>query len=295
MKILITGANGFVGRRLVSLLQEQGHQLLLAMRSEIHSSVATIVIGDIETFDDWANHLAGIDTVIHLAARIHQMGDRGEKAKCQYQRTNVDATMRLAEGTIKVNGEKTMLGQSFSSADIPSPKGVYAESKLKAEDRLKNLLFGADMELVIIRPPLVYGPDVSANFLRLVKLGKSGMPLPFVGLNNRRDMVSVDNLCDFIVCCIVGQTISGKTFLVSDGTAHSTADIITLVRSLSGLPQRLFYFPPVILKILLTLAGKKALVDRLFGSLEIDMSDTIETLDWTPKYTLEQTLRQMVS
>jgi nucleoside-diphosphate-sugar epimerase len=290
MKILITGANGFVGRRLVSLLQEQGHQLLLAMRSEIHSSVATIVIGDIETFDDWANHLAGIDTVIHLAARIHQMGDRGEKAKCQYQRTNVDATMRLAEAaikcavkrfiflsTIKVNGEKTMLGQSFSSADIPSPKG------------------GADMELVIIRPPLVYGPDVSANFLRLVKLGKSGMPLPFVGLNNRRDMVSVDNLCDFIVCCIVGQTISGKTFLVSDGTAHSTADIITLVRSLSGLPQRLFYFPPVILKILLTLAGKKALVDRLFGSLEIDMSDTIETLDWTPKYTLEQTLRQMVS
>ena len=308
MKILITGANGFVGRRLVSLLQEQGHQLLLAMRSEIHSSVATIVIGDIDTFDDWANHLAGIDTVIHLAARIHQMGDRGEKAKCQYQRTNVDATMRLAEAaikcavkrfiflsTIKVNGEKTMLGQSFSSADIPSPKGVYAESKLKAEDRLKNLLFGADMELVIIRPPLVYGPDVSANFLRLVKLGKSGIPLPFVGLDNRRDMVSVDNLCDFIACCIDGQTTSGKTFLVSDGTAHSTADIITLVRSLSGLPQRSFYFPPVILKILLTLAGKKALVDRLFGSLEIDMSDTIETLDWIPKYTLEQTLRQMLS
>lgn len=308
MKILITGANGFVGSQLTSLLQGQGHQLLLAVRSESHGSVASVVTGDIDTFDQWVNYLTEIDIVIHLAARVHQMDEQGDEARSHYQRTNVDATVRLAEAaikcgvkrfiflsTIKVNGEETVAGQRFSSADSPSPEGCYAESKFQAEEGLKNVSVGADMELVIIRPPLVYGQGVKANFLRLVRLGAGGVPFPFAGLTNYRDMVSVDNLCDLIAHCIDAPRAAEKTFLVSDGVAYSTADIIKLVRILSGLPPRLFYFPPVILKLVLTVIGKKTISDRLFGSLEIDISDTIETLDWTPKYTLEQTLRKMLN
>lgn len=306
MKILITGATGFVGKHLVSLLAEQGHQLLLATRRQTTSSLATVVIDNIDTFEHWDRHLQGIDVVIHLAAMVHQMNDKAE-ANSYYQQTNFSATSRLAESavacgvkrfiflsTIKVHGEATAAGQTFTAADIPSPTEGYAESKFEAEMSLKRLSAASGLELVIIRPPLVYGPGVKANFLRLLDLGRSGFALPFAGLHNHRDMVSVDNLCDLIACCIEDHRAAGNTFLVSDGIAYSTADIIASTRSVLGLPRRLFYFPPWLLRWLLVLVGKKSLADRLLGSLQVDISATEQTLNWSPKYTLEQTLRKML-
>ncbi|MEH6557756.1 MAG: NAD-dependent epimerase/dehydratase family protein [Oceanicoccus sp.] len=305
MNILITGANGFVGKQLQPLLEEQGHQLLLATRNARQHAHTTLAIGNIDTFDEWDDCLSGVDVIIHLAARVHQMDDEDKEL---YQRTNVDATTRLAEAaircgvkrfiflsTIKVNGEDTSDGLPFSAADLPAPIGAYGNSKFQAEEALKALLDDREMALVVIRPPLVYGPGVKANFLRLVSLANSGVMLPFAGIHNHRDMVSANNLCDLIATCVDHPRAAGKTFLISDGIPYSTADIIRSVRLVAGFPERLFYCPPVWLKWLLTLSGKKDVSDRLFGSLEIDISDTVETLSWTPKYTLEHTLRQMLS
>ena len=308
MKILITGANGFVANQLALLLKTQGHQLLLTARRDIQSTSATVATGDIDTFDNWESYLSDIDVVIHLAARVHQMGEQSDQAAFDYQRTNVDATARLAKAaaqcgvkrfiflsTIKVNGEETLKGKAFSATDTPAPQDAYGESKLQAELVLKKLSASSNMELVIIRPPLVYGSGVKANFLRLVDLAEGGMPLPFAGLSNCRDMVSVDNLCDLMAYCIDSPQAAGGIFLVSDGIAYSTADIIKTVRSILGLPHRLFYFPPSLLKVGLASVGKKAMDERLFGSLQIDMSATVETLGWSPKYTLEQTLKKMLT
>ena len=305
MNLLITGASGFVGKQLQPVLEGLGHQLLLATRSDQKQASTVLVIGNIDDFDEWDAHLSDIDVIIHLAACVHQMGKQDKEA---YQRTNVDATTRLADAaircgvkrfiffsTIKVNGENTDVGQFFTSTDAPSPMDAYSSSKLQAELELKALLANHEMELVVIRPPLVYGPDVKGNFLRLVNLASSGLFLPLSGIQNHQDMVSVDNLCELIAICIDHPRAVGKTFLVSDGIAYSTADIIRSARLVSGLPIRLFYLPPILLKVLLNLVGKKDLADKLFCSLEVDMSDTIETLDWTPKYTLEQTLGQMLS
>ena len=312
MKILITGANGFVGSELTSLLAKAGHQLRLATRSgnSIESdsvTLPTFAIGDIQTFDSWDAYLEGVDVVVHLAARVHQMDDHDSDARQAYLQSNVDATVRLAEAaircgvkrfiflsSIKVNGEDTANREPFSTGDIDSPLGDYAQSKWQAEQQLDRLSAGSNIDVVIIRPPLVYGPGVKANFMRLVNLARSGLPIPFLGIDNRRDMVSVYNLCDLIALCIDHDNAAGKKFLVSDGMAYSTADIILAVRLILGLPKRLFYLPPVSLRWPLKLLGKSDLYDRLFGSLEVDITDTIETLDWSPKYTLEHTLRVML-
>lgn len=305
MNILITGATGFVGTELRHLLSHASHSLLLTGRDKVIPDANCILTGDIATFDDWDIHLSGIDVVIHLAARVHKVGENDKKS-CQ--RTNEEATIRLAKSaircgvkrfifisTIKVNGENTNNGKSFTAMDIPAPKDAYADSKFKAEESLKKLLADEKVELVIIRPPLVYGPGVKANFLRLVNLANGGLFLPFSGSMNRRDMVSVANLCDLIAICIDHPCAAGKTFLVSDGKAYSTADIVCTVRLVSGLPSRLFYCPPFFIIWLLILLGKKELSDRLFGSLEVDITDTKEILGWIPRNTLEQTLRQMLS
>jgi nucleoside-diphosphate-sugar epimerase len=313
MEILITGANGFVGSELTSLLANAGHQLRLATRTgnSIESdsvTVPTFATGDIQTFDDWDAHLKGVDVVVHLAARVHQMDDQASDARQAYWHSNVDATVRLAESaircgvkrfiflsTIKVNGENTTNSEPFSADNIAAPLGDYAQSKWQAEQELEKLSASSDMGVVIIRPPLVYGPGVKANFMRLVNLARSGLPLPFLGIDNRRDMVSVYNLCDLIAICTEHDNAAGKTFLVSDGAAYSTAGIILAVRLVLGLPKRLFYLPPGSLRWPLKLLGKADLSDRLFGSLEVDITDTIETLDWSPKYTLEHTLREMLN
>ncbi len=312
MEILITGANGFVGSELSSLLAKAGHQLQLATRTgnsiESDSATApTFATGDIQTFDDWDAHLKGVDVVVHLAAHVHQMAEQTSDARQAYWHSNVDATVRLAESaircgvkrfiflsTIKVNGENTTNIKPFSADNIAAPLGDYAQSKWQAEQDLEKLSASSGMGIVIIRPPLVYGPGVQANFMRLVNLASSGLPFPFLGINNRRDMVSVYNLCDLIALCIEHDNAAGNTFLVSDGAAYSTADIILAVRLVLGLPKRLFYLPQGSLRWPLKLLGKADLADRLFGSLEIDISDTIEILDWSPQYTLEQTLREML-
>lgn len=194
MNILITGANGFIGSRLTPLLKEQGHQLLLALRQE-QGTDPCVAIGNLDSFDDWQDHLDDIDIVIHLAARVHHMSEQDEQAKARYRRTNVEASLRLAQAainrkvkrfiflsTIKVNGEETARGQRYSSLDKPAPEDDYARSKNQAEEALTELAANSAMELVIIRPPLVYGPNVKANFLRLVTLARGGLPLPFSGL-----------------------------------------------------------------------------------------------------------------
>lgn len=306
MRILITGADGFIGSHLSSLLDGQGHQLLLATRGAANLAIPSVAIGNIDTFDGWDTLLADIDIVIHLAARALPTSESHDEVVNAYKLTNCEASARLARSavksgvrrfiflsSIKVNGEETLAGHAFQADDLPAPIDVYGKSKLQAEKMLQGISSGSNMGLVIIRPPLVYGPDVKANFLSLLELAQGGMPLPFSGLTHCRDMVSIDNLCDLISCCIDNPHAAGETLMVSDGIAYSIPDIIRSVRSITGLPQRLFYFPPSFLRWLLILLGKNSTAARLFSSLQIDISATTKTLGWVPEYTLEQTLKKM--
>ncbi|WP_101758412.1 NAD-dependent epimerase/dehydratase family protein [Oceanicoccus sp. KOV_DT_Chl] len=307
MKVLITGASGFVGRHLMPMLKAENHECVAVARSNQGLDAQFLAVGDFYTFNNWSAILEGVSVVIHLAARAHVMdADSADEAEL-YDRANVDVTVRLAKAalasgvkrfvfisSIKVNGENTLTGASFSSFDVASPKDEYAGSKYRAERYLEDIARNSTMELVIIRPPLVYGPGVKANFLRLLNLARSPIPLPFALVDNRRDMVSVYNLCDLIVTCIEHPAASNQTFLVSDGRSYSLSELLSVMSSVQGGRSRLWPVPLSLLTFGFRLLGKEELVQRLLADLQVDIHHTVETLEWRPKYTLEDTLRKMI-
>ena len=300
-RVLVTGANGFVGRALLASGQSLGLRAALRSAPSPELAVESVIVGDIDAATDWTRALAGIDYVVHLAARVHVMnpaaGDRLE-----YERTNVLATEHLARAaaaagvrqfiylsSIKVNGEMTA-DRAFRASDTPQPLDDYGRSKLEAERRLLRIDADSAMRVAIIRPPLVYGPGVRANFLRLLSLANWAVPLPLASVDNVRSLVSVWNLCD-LICSLLrrNEPISG-VYLVSDGVDISTPELLRRLARSMHRPAMLFPVPLKLLRTAASIAGKSAEFSRLCGSLAVDIRDTRTSLGWSPPVTLEQGL-----
>jgi nucleoside-diphosphate-sugar epimerase len=249
---------------------------------------------------NWRHALAGVTAVVHLAARVHVMSQQGEQALDEYRRVNVDGTLNLARqaemsgvkrfiyiSTVKVHGEES--GSSpFRPGDIPAPKDHYSISKLEAENGLRAICDVCQMELVVVRPPLVYGRGAKGNFARLVKMVKKGLYLPLGNIRNKRSLIGMDNFCSLINACIDHPDAPGKVFLVSDGQDVSTADLIRLIAKFSDNPVRLFGVPPKLLLFSCRLVGLEREMKKLTGNLQVDSSDTMKLLNWRPPFTLEQ-------
>lgn len=304
-KVLVTGANGFIGHALCARLLSEGFYVRGAVRR--HSSacepqgIDISIINSIGRDTDWTNALRGIDVVIHLAARVHVMRESVHDPLLAFREVNVMGTERLAQmsvsagvrriiyiSSIGVNGESTEQG-AFTEDDIPSPCSPYAISKWEAEEIIRA--FSGAMEVVIMRPPLVYGPHAPGNFSRFMQLINSGFPLPFGGINNRKSFIYLGNIIDALVKCVQKVEAIGKTFLVSDGQDVSTPDLIRMIAKAMGKKARLFPCPAPLLKMIGNIAGKSDEIERLSGSLQIDSAKIRRELNWTPPFTMEQGIR----
>ncbi len=313
MRILVTGASGFIGRHLVAGLQDAGHGLVCVVRRDAGTrppapseTCSLSWIDDIAEESDWASRLRGIDAVVHLAARVHVMAEADADPLTAYRRVNLCGTERLAEAavaagtrrfvylsTIKVNGERTDR-RAFRADDPPAASDPYAISKLEAEQALWRLAGHGRTEFGVIRPPLVYGPGVRGNFERLVRLVMRGVPLPFAALENRRSMVSAANLVDFIEVCLTHPAAAGQVFLVSDGADWSTPELVRAIAAELTHPPRLFAVAPRVLRFVAGLLGRRALIDRLADSLQVDIHKNQELLRWRPKQAPAEAVRQTV-
>lgn len=302
MNVLVTGANGFVGRAVCAALRQTGHAVTPAVR-EAQGLTQEQVIGEIDAQTDWRAALAGMDCVLHLAARVHVMRDTTTNPLAQYRVVNVDGTLNLARqaaaagvrrfvfvSSVKVNGEER--AAAYTEADTPMPEDAYALSKWEAEQGLRQIAAATGLEVVILRPPLVYGPGVGANFLALMHAVARGIPLPLGAIDNRRSLIFVGNLADAILCCLEHPAAAGKTFLVSDGEDVSTPALVRRMAAALGRPARLVALPVPVLRAIATLAGKSALVTRLTDSLTIDGTAIRHTLGWSPPFTLDEGLRE---
>jgi nucleoside-diphosphate-sugar epimerase len=304
MKCLITGANGFVGRPLCAELQRRGQSVRGAMRSHGQLSAAgeTVIVGEVDAGTKWDYALRDVDTVIHLAARVHVMKDKAADPLTEFLKVNLYGTANLAQqaagagvkrlvfvSSIKVNGEATE-ARPFADSDEPDPQDPYAISKLQAEQVLQRIGQETGLEIVIVRPPLVYGPGVKGNFLRLLTAIDRGIPLPLAGAHNLRSLLYVDNLVDALIVCATHSAAAGQTYLVSDGKDVSTAMLVETIAHALGRSSRSFHIPPGLLRAAATVLGRAELIDRLFGSLRVNDQKIRGELAWAPPYSMEQGL-----
>ncbi|MBI4294361.1 MAG: NAD-dependent epimerase/dehydratase family protein [Betaproteobacteria bacterium] len=306
--VLVTGASGFVGARLCAELLARGASVRAPLRRPgalaPRTGLETFAIEDLASSPIDPKWLAGVDAVMHLAGFAHRFkGDPGADAD-SIRRINVEATEVLARAaakarvrrfvyasSIKVNGEDSGTG-SFSAGDTPGPRDEYGRSKLAAETILRRLAGECGMEIVIVRPPLVYGPGVKANFLRLLEAVDRGLPLPLAGLQNRRSLVHVGNLADALIACACRSAAAGKTYLVCDGEDVSTAELISRIAAALGRQARLFPFPLALLRLAARGAGKLPEIERLTGNLVLDGGPIRKDLLWRPPFTLQQGLAE---
>jgi nucleoside-diphosphate-sugar epimerase len=309
-KFLITGANGFIGSRLCQALENRSVSFVPCVRrlEKVEQyTVAPFENGSLTGNVDWKPALAGCDVVVHLAARVHVMQEGKSDPWPAYRAANVDATMRLAAqaaeqgvrrfvyvSSIKVNGERTR-GQPFSADDVPAPEDAYGKSKLEAERALKAWSEKTGVELVIVRPPLVYGPGVKANFARLMQAVKAGLPLPLGAIHNARSMVGLDNLVDFLLLCAKHPAATNSTWLVSDNQDVSTSELIRLIAKAMHKPARLLPVPASLLTACASLLGRRPAAGRLLDSLQVDISPAINRLSWKPPFTLEAGIERAVA
>lgn len=303
--ILVTGANGFVGQALCAESIRRGLHIRGAMRStcELSAGTESVIVGAIDGTTDWADALRGVDVVIHLAARVHVMKDATTDPLSEFLKVNLHATVNLAQqavragvkrfvyvSSVKVNGEQTREMKPFVESDNPDPQDPYAISKWRAEQGLHRVAQETGLEVVIVRPPLVYGPGVKGNFAQMLKVLNSGIPLPLSAVNNLRSLIYVENLVDAILACAEQPGAAGKTYLVSDGEDISTPDLLRRLGRAIGHPARLFPLPIWVLRLGGMLLGRSKQVERLVGSLRVDSGRIRRELGWQPPYTLEQGL-----
>ena len=305
MNVLLTGATGFIGKRLLERLS-QNQSVALALRSaKTDFQCPVFLTGEMDAHTDWSHALIGQQVVIHAAARAHIMEDEVAASLAEYRRVNVGGTMNLARqaaaanvkrfifiSSIKVNGEQTPLGQPFTADDTPEPLDAYGMSKSEAEQGLQQLASDTAMDVVIIRPPLVYGPWVKGNFASMCRLVGTGLPLPLGAINNLRSLVAVDNLVDLIMTCIDHPAAANQVFLAGDGHDLSTTGLFRGVAEALGKPSRLIPVPSCLLMLCATLIGKKATAQRLLSSLQVDISKARDLLGWSPPVTVEEGLRR---
>lgn len=298
--IAVTGATGFVGRTLCGAMVARGVTFRALGRV---ADEATVGVGDIGPETDWRAALAGADTVIHLAARVHRLRDAGPDLPKLYRHTNVDGTLKLARdaaavgvrrlvfvSSVKVLGERTAPGRPFRPDDPPAPQDPYGHSKWEAEDALKAVATRVGLGVVVVRPPLVYGAGVGANFRALVELVRRGLPLPLAAVRNRRSLIAAENLADLLLCCATHPEAPGRTFLCSDGEDVSTPDLLRAIGLAERRPVRLLPVPVPLLRVAGRLTGQGAAVARLTESLQIDARATRDLLGWRPPCTMREAL-----
>ena len=307
MNCLITGAGGFVGKSLCAALPMRGMVVRVAMRTltDRTDHFEGVAVGAINSETDWFEALRSIDTVLHLAARVHVMHDNSADPLAAFRVVNVDGTLNLARqaaaagvkrfvfiSSVKVNGEHTAPGHAFSETDLPHPQDAYGVSKHEAEQGLRDLAERSGMDVVIIRPPLVYGPGVKANFAALMHAVHRGWPLPLGAIHNQRSLVALDNLVDFIITCINQPQAANQIFLVSDGHDLSTSQLVRGMARAAGVPARLLPVPVWALQAVGGLLGRRDAVQRLCGNLQVDISKARELLGWVPPVSVDEGLRR---
>lgn len=309
--ILVTGATGFVGKAVVRCLlaEDASRRVVVAVRRDNQhwpERVLPRVTGDLEPSADWSPALEGVSAILHCAARVHVMADTAANPLEEFRRVNVQCTLNLARqaaaasvrrfvfvSSIKVNGEGTQPGHLFTPDDVPAPLDAYGVSKMEAEKGLREIADQTGMEVVIIRPPLVYGPGVKANFATMMRWLKRGMPLPLGTIHNQRSLVALDNLVDLIVTCLAHPEAANQTFLVSDGEDVSTSELLRRMGQAMGRRARLIPVPANWLEFAATMVGKRDVAQRLCGSLQVDISKTRHLLGWTPPLSLDEGLRRV--
>lgn len=312
MNVFLTGGTGFVGSELIkSLIRNDSFRITLAVRDSAKNSwggagpAKIFYIEDLYERTDWSGMLSGANVVIHCAGRAHIMSENVLSPLQEYRRVNVEGTLNLARqaaaagvkrfifiSSVKVNGEATVPGKPFCAHSAPNPIDPYGVSKFEAEQGLIELRADTGMEVVIIRPVLVYGPGAKANFLNMMKWLYRNIPLPLGAIHNKRSLVALDNLIDLIVTCIDHPRAANQTFLVSDGEDLSTTELLQRMSRALGKRPRLLPVPVWMLATAAKLVGKQSIAQRLCGSLQVDSSYTRERLGWTPPVSVDAALRR---
>lgn len=307
-RILLTGVSGLVGRAVHERLSISPiNELVAVLRTPVNDlpeSTVVAKVADIDGNTAWGDALGGCSAVVHAAARVHVMNETSSDSLRDFRRVNVEGSLNLARqaaqagvrrfvfiSSIKVNGEGTVPGAPYFADAEPAPADSYGISKMEAEQGLREIARKTGMEVVIIRPTLVYGPGVKANFLNMMRWLNKGVPLPLGAINNRRSLVALGNLVDLVVTCLSHPAAANQTFLVSDGEDLSTTELLRRMGQALGSPARLLPVPSWMLETGATLLGRKALSQRLCGSLQVDISKTRELLGWTPPLSVDAALR----
>jgi nucleoside-diphosphate-sugar epimerase len=311
MKILVTGANGFIGSALIDLLVRHSHLdvvgMVRAKNTRFDNPSIEYRLAEIDSSKGIDVDLSDIDIIVHTAGRAHIMDERSQNPLEEFRRVNTFGTLDLARlaadsgvkrfiflSSIKVNGESTILGAPYSSNSIEKPQDAYGTSKYEAEMGLRKISCESGLEIVVIRPPLVYGSGVKGNFNTLVKVLSLRVPLPLASIkNNRRSMVGIDNLISLIVTCIHHRNAKNKTFLVSDNEDVSTSDLLRKVGKSIDKPAVLFRFPVVLLTLMAKVCGMETTAQRVLGTLQVDISETCKALDWVPPFSIDYGLKKL--
>lgn len=305
---MISGANGFIGQFLCLQAASKSYRVTALTRRpwKFSSGIENLVLDDLSNVASIRSVLEEVGVVIHLAARVHVMNESTRDSLGLYQKINVENTLALARvaaesgvkrfiylSSAKVNGEETNVHKPFTADDVPAPRDPYAISKLEAEISLLALGRQTGMEVVIIRPPLVYGPGVGANFARMMRWVLLGIPMPFGSISNKRSMVALENLANLILICVSKPAAANQVFLVSDGEDISLPQLLRKMAAVLGVPSRIFPFPVSFLWITAKMLGRKNVVQRLCGSLQLDISKTKKLLGWEPPASLDKSLSEV--
>jgi nucleoside-diphosphate-sugar epimerase len=300
--ILVTGAEGLVGKAIVSELTTRGIPYRAVARK---SGKGYFGIGNIEPLTDWTAALEGVDVIVHLASRAHVTNEALPDTIAQLRAVDVNSTLNLARqaaqagvkrfvfiSSIKVNGEMTVPGRPFTAEDLPNPQNPYAQSKLETEQGLFALSQELGFEVTVIRPPLVYGPGVKANFAKMLDWVDRGIPLPLGSVCNKRSFIFVGNLADVIILSTTHPNAAGQVFVVSDGEDISTTELFSRLAAALGRPSRIIALPAWLLSVAAAALGKRAIANRLIESLQVDATKTRELLGWSPRQNVTEGLRQ---